>query len=668
MNNSSKIFLAKEDFSDFKIGEFPFDREHSAMGEYHFYPPKGYVGNWYCPMTDHGWRGPMWLIVNEGDRRVMESTKIRRNDIFFKNALVTGDDCWSDYTMEAEMRMLDTSLPGEIAVRYQNSRCYYALCLDEGKVKFLRRNHKETEELFAADFTYNCDEFYHLKIECRGSEFKCYINEKFICMVSDSVFPRGKIAICAETAVQFSNIQVYTDEKTFNQMKIEEREKREYLSKIRQEYPQPRLWKKIDLRDFGAGRNIRFGDLTGNGEYDILIAQCQKRIYKDAYANISCLTAIDLEGNILWQIGEPNPKHAYITADLPIQIADVDLDGKNEVIVAKDFQLMILEGSTGQIKKSIPTPLVDDPVESLFTVPYGRNVFDRVNIDSIRICNFSGKEQPTDILVKDRYSRLWAYDHNLKLLWKYRDGITGHYPFTKDLNADGREEMFVGYNLVDADGNTIWKLPVYTDHTDEIIIGRINPEIDDEIITIVSGDEGFIMADLEGNIIKRHYIGHAQRISIGNYRSDLPGLEIAVTTFWGNQGIILIFNCRGELLHSFEPGTNGNIITPVNWSGDGRDLILLNANPDKGGMIDGWGNTVVTFPNDGHPELCAEVIDITGDCRDEIVVWDEKEMWIYTQDREFVGEKIYSPEKYPHYNGSNYRGEYSWPRWESRSK
>ena len=57
MNNCSKVFLAKEDFSDFKIGEFPFDREHSAMGEYHFYPPKGYVGNWYCPMTDHGWRG-----------------------------------------------------------------------------------------------------------------------------------------------------------------------------------------------------------------------------------------------------------------------------------------------------------------------------------------------------------------------------------------------------------------------------------------------------------------------------------------------------------------------------------------------------------------------------------------------------------------------------------
>jgi hypothetical protein len=59
--------------------------------------------------------------------------------------------------------------------------------------------------------------------------------------------------------------------------------------------------------------------------------------------------------------------------------------------------------------------------------------------------------------------------------------------------------------------------------------------------------------------------------------------------------------------------------------------------------------------------MCAEVIDLTGDCRDEIVLWDEKRMYIYTQDSEFQGKTIACPRKYPHYNGSNYRGEYSYP-------
>ena len=79
-------------------------------------------------------------------------------------------------------------------------------------------------------------------------------------------------------------------------------------------------------------------------------------------------------------------------------------------------------------------------------------------------------------------------------------------------------------------------------------------------------------------------------------------------------------------------------------------------------MIDGWGRQVVPFPDDSHPTQCVEVLDLFGDARDEIVVWDAKEMWIYTQDTPFTGSRINSPLKYPHNNASNYRGEFSWPR------
>jgi hypothetical protein len=100
----------------------------------------------------------------------------------------------------------------------------------------------------------------------------------------------------------------------------------------------------------------------------------------------------------------------------------------------------------------------------------------------------------------------------------------------------------------------------------------------------------------------------------------------------------------------------------VNWDGSGTDLILLNGNAANGGLIDGDGDQVVLFPDDGHPDLCAEVLDVSGDNRDEIVLWDRKSLWIYTQDREQTKtEKGYKPLKYPLYNASNYRGEYSFP-------
>ena len=41
------FILLNEDFSDFPIGEFPYDKNHSAMGEYHFIHYPGYYGKWY---------------------------------------------------------------------------------------------------------------------------------------------------------------------------------------------------------------------------------------------------------------------------------------------------------------------------------------------------------------------------------------------------------------------------------------------------------------------------------------------------------------------------------------------------------------------------------------------------------------------------------------------
>lgn len=54
------------------------------------------------------------------------------------------------------------------------------------------------------------------------------------------------------------------------------------------------------------------------------------------------------------------------------------------------------------------------------------------------------------------------------------------------------------------------------------------------------------------------------------------------------------------------------------------------------------------------------LFDLCGDDRDELVVWDYHWLYIYTQD-DGERETSYHPVKYPIYNASNYRGEYSFP-------
>ena len=80
-------------------------------------------------------------------------------------------------------------------------------------------------------------------------------------------------------------------------------------------------------------------------------------------------------------------------------------------------------------------------------------------------------------------------------------------------------------------------------------------------------------------------------------------------------------------------------------------------------MIDGFLRRVVMFPDDGHPDLAYYVTNVIGDARDEIILWDQEQVWIYTQDRPFTGKRIYAPIRNPLYNESNYLTTVSLPRW-----
>jgi rhamnogalacturonan endolyase len=57
------------------------------------------------------------------------------------------------------------------------------------------------------------------------------------------------------------------------------------------------------------------------------------------------------------------------------------------------------------------------------------------------------------------------------------------------------------------------------------------------------------------------------------------------------------------------------------------------------------------------------VLDLTGDPRDEIVLWDQDNVWIYTQDRPPPSPRVYAPVRNPRYNDSNYRANISLPAW-----
>ena len=663
-----KVCLCQEDFKDFPIGEFPFDEEHSATGEYHFITEPGYRGNWYDPVCNYSYRGhgPSWIITEWDGVHYMESMRIEKNHPHrMFPTLETGEPEWKNYRASVKMRRLSGKGIAGLFFCGQNSLNGLVFGLNErGEAELSYRHKEEVTVLASCPYGQDPDRLLELSVDCEGSSVTCSIDGATVLTAETEIANQGgRVGITADCPTKFTEFCTAVSEKEAKQIQLRITKIQEQELAVQRKHPEMKLWKRLDLRNFGTSRQIRFGHLTGGNTWYVVLAQMQRRVSGDAYGFISCLTAMDLNGQILWQLGEPSKNSAElgkVSADMPFQVYDIDGDGKDEVIVGRNFEIQILDGATGAVRKSAPTPLSTELDESIVSIPYNMYAFDRINPDGIRICNFQGKKRPADILIKDRYCRVYALDENLKLLWKYQSRKnTGHCPLPLDINGDGKDELLVGYTMLSAEGKELWTYPIENDHTDEIVPGKFRGD-DKLYFACVSGTEGFFVGDTEGQIVFRDRIGHAQRVSVAKYCEDREDFQLAVVNFWGHQGIIYLYDTDGNTLWEMENTANGNLLTPVNWDGSGRELILTNADPQTGGLLTGAGVRAVRFPDDGHPTLCCEAIDLTGDERDELVCWDYHWMYIYTQ-ADGEQPQTYHPVKFPQYNASNYRGEYAYP-------
>jgi len=658
--------LIREDFSRFPPGwlSSPLGQLNGAIQEYHYLPHRGVA---LAPWENAICHDDSWVIGDEDGKPYLEQQFVHTLDSRRTPLFITGDPEWSEYTVAVKVQPLAAADMAGIVFRYHTNRHYYLFAITGGNRAVLRVHQPlektfrvpEWRELAAAELPYDVKAYRALKVENEGPRIRAYVDGRLVLTVDDSEILHGKAGVTARIPARFQDFRVTTSDESRLRIESRIRAREASLAELRGRNPKPFLWKKFATPKFGAGRNVRFGDLDGDGVPDMLIAQNIPRVGGDGFDHISCLTAVTLDGKILWQSGRPDPHNGLLTNDTPFQIHDIDGDGRNEVVLVRDFKLQILDGRTGAVKKWVWMPQA--PAGKLEQRPY-----ELANGDSIAFLNLSGNKDRREILVKDRYTTFWVFNSNLELLWQGQ-GQTGHFPYPFDIDGEGRDKIAIGYAMWDHTGRQLWSRDRdFRDHADGIVMGNFsgNPGAEPRVYACGS-DEGFILFDRNGKTLKHVRIGHAQSPSIGKFRMDIPGLQLITVNYWHNPGIVSLFDADGNLVAQEEPIHTGSPLLPVNWRGDGQEFVLLSGNTGEGGMIDGHLRRVVMFPDDGHPDLTAYVADLTGDQRDEIVLWDQERVWIYTQDRPFTGARIYAPDRSPDYNESNYRTTVSLPHWEA---
>jgi rhamnogalacturonan endolyase len=266
------INVMHDEFSHFAIGPFPYDPKHSAIGEYHYYPSQGYQGDWHDPVVWYGWLGPTWIVTEDKGTKYMEQTRAQAAMNDFWPLSVKGDECWRDYTLEVNIRLLSTYSHAGIVFRYQHGRRYYFFGFEGGKAVLLKRDQEEVVELGSATFDYDCDHSYDFKVECSGAVLRGFVNGKEVLRVEDASYVFGKIGLSSRMPTAYTNVNVAMTEEQHERWIESSKQDGLELARLRSEYAQPRLWKTIDLKNFGTAREVRFGHLTGTDALHVILA------------------------------------------------------------------------------------------------------------------------------------------------------------------------------------------------------------------------------------------------------------------------------------------------------------------------------------------------------------------------------------------------------------
>lgn len=614
---------------------------------------EGYFSGWCAPLSHRFYGMPScFRVIKDGKEEALEH--IDTTD----RCLVAGSEFWRDYTVSAKVRqihpyskpfsqedeILDMAGKSGVMFRYHDLRHYYFLCLESyQKAVLYRREDRNWSILEEQLLSLDRNKYYELKVEVCKERILCSIDEEKMFDVRDSVFLHGKVGIRTNTISRFKSILVTASARAAKSISAAKKDYEHTLEQLRGKYPQPVLWKRIPKSKLGFCY-ARFGNIYSSEEVGVVLFAHRK-----SPNTPDLVTGMDLDGSILWQIKESGNTET-------VRLCDIDGDGREEIICVRKGKLQILDGATGRVQEEKNLPLSGpfighrrEPVEPTY---------------GLYVVNLRGKRFPQDIVIHDGGgsggNTLWAFDEKLNLLWNQTVTYPcfGHHIDFYDVDGDGREEIIAGYYLLNSDGEIIWRMEgaeyiEYEEHVDSEAIGRFSGTEGNGIqIAMVAGSEGFFLVDaLTGKVLRRHRLGHAQGLWIGNFRKDLPGLEILVGNRWGSYGILTLISGTGEKLFSFEPDNISQGGPPTNWSGDGEELIFLAASKEAFGLFDAWGRKVVKFQENVvsnesfHHSMGWQYLaqNVTGDARDELLLIDENAIYIFTQDRPFKGERIYAP-------------------------
>jgi len=625
----------------------------SANEAIYYNEDRGVIGQWSVATSlRHEGFNEAWQMIEGPEGITLAQTFSNLNhqneplSLITHPIIVAGDSMWNDYRIEVDFTPMAKFDKCGVVFGYQHPNEFYFFGT-EGNTVILKHVSQSVTPLRPIEeileykpLIWTPGEKMHAVVSVRRSQITAVLNDSIIMFEDVKSMLPGRIGLISDLPARFSRVEVKVLKGEIRKLNRKKRSlaRREEIHLKR--HPQMVRWRSFNTGSFGTDQNLRLGDLNGDGNKELLFVSSSKK-----GNSICCITAMNLEGHTIWQYGDTLLGTRESGEELAVQIHDLDGDGEREVIFVSRGSLWMLEGKSGKLIRRVRLP---------WSMEAGTLLFG----------DMLGTGRDNCILISDRNSRLMLLNEKLQPLWE-QEVEDGSQPLIYDMDEDGYDEVLAGYLVFDHEGGLLFNSGEFIgDRCNGVTVSELS-EGDGSIPCLIyaTGDWGVMYADFEGNILKQNIMGHVKYISVADFDLESPGLELISSNGWGSDGLVHISDASGNVRNNFITVNGVSRCLPVNWKGDGEEFFIVSADSVSGGMFDKYGQLSVRFPNDGHPLTCYHVADLNGDTRDEVLVWNHEELWIYTQDDNPRMGNTYNPDRTPMYNHSMHQMNLSLPGW-----